>query len=169
MHRVLVRASHAPRSLIAVVLVAVLTIPLFGCSSDGGSAGSAPTGAESASMPMKAESGLQTCKLCGGKADMSPVEAAATLQDGVQTADIRIQGGAYSPNTISAKAGIPVRVTFTASMPATGCVAQPTFKALSKSCSAKDGPGTIELGSLQAGTYEFSCKMGSVGGRLVVQ
>jgi plastocyanin domain-containing protein len=95
---------------------------------------------------------------------MGSVEASK----GAQVAMVGIKDGYYSPNVFTAKAGTPIKVVFTGR--AIKCLARPAFKTLGKSVNfEKSGTGTIDLGTLAPGTYEFGCKMGMVGGKIIVQ
>lgn len=119
------------------------------------------------SMPATATtaSDVQTCLECGTKKMPAMVKGAAAVENGVQIVNIAIEGGTYVPNTISVKAGMPVKVVFTGK--AKGCLAKPTFKALGKKLDLTTaGSGTIDLGSVKAGTYEFTCGMGMNAGKI---
>lgn len=122
----------------------------------------------SAVASTNATSDVQTCGECGGSGAPKATTGAAKLENGAQTVSIAIVGGYYVPNTITAQAGIPVRVVFTGN--AQGCVAKPTFKSLGKS-GDMNGTGTVtlDLGTLAAGTYGFSCAMGHNKGTITIQ
>jgi plastocyanin domain-containing protein len=100
---------------------------------------------------------------------MAPmVDGAVKSENGVQVIAVGIKDGYYSPNTFAAKSGGPIKVVFTGK--ATDCLANPTFKSLNKTVNIeKTGTGTIDLGTLKVGTYEFGCSMGMTGGKIVVQ
>ena len=109
-----------------------------------------------------------TCALCASKGKVPSVKGAVKVVGGVQVIEIGIKDSAYSPNTFTAKAGVPIRVEVTGK--ASDCLAKPTFPKLNKSVDiGKTGSGTIELGVLSAGTYELTCGMGSHGGQIVVE
>jgi plastocyanin domain-containing protein len=92
----------------------------------------------------------------------------ATVVDGVQIVNIAIKDGVYSPNKVTVKAGVPVTVTFAG--PAKDCVGKPKFAALNKQVDIRSaGTGTMELGSLTAGVYAFTCGMGANAGSITAQ
>jgi plastocyanin len=113
-------------------------------------------------------SDVNKCASCAGKGMAPMVEGTVTSENGSQIVAVGIKDGYYSPNTFTVKAGEPVKVVFTGK--ATGCLANPTFKSLNKTVNIEQtGAGTIDLGVLTPGTYEFSCKMGMTGGKITVQ
>lgn len=111
----------------------------------------------------------QMCAYCSGKAKPTTESVTAKVVDGTQVATVDIVDGCYSPNVINVKAGMPVAVTFSPSTAATGCIAAPTFKELGKKATAKSQDDTINLGSLDVGTYELSCGMGTVCGAIIAK
>ena len=135
-----------------------------------GSSVSVPTAmtASVSSGKVTLASDVATCATCAGRGMAPMVEGAMESNNGIQVAAIGIKNGYYSPNVFTAKAGEPINVVFTGK--ATDCLANPTFKSLKKTINIeKTGSGTIELGALAAGTYEFGCGMGMVGGKIVVK
>ena len=167
--------SHAfvATSLIAMALAATFAVAACSTASmPAMHASSAP-----AKMAVPASSGPATlkkalnageCAACGGKGMAPMVEGSVKTSNGAQVADVGIKNGYYSPNVFTAKAGVPTKVVFTGK--ATDCLASPTFKSLNKTVNIeKTGSGTIDLGALAPGTYEFGCSMGMVGGKIVVQ
>ena len=108
------------------------------------------------------------CALCATKGKVPGVSGTVKVVDGVQVIEIGIKGEAYSPNTFTAKAGMPIKVVFSGK--ADGCLAKPTFPKLNKSVNiGQTGSGTMDLGVLTAGTYELTCGMGSHGGQITVE
>jgi len=108
------------------------------------------------------------CALCANKGNVPSVKGTVKVANGVQVVEIGIKDKAYSPNTFMAKSGMPIKVVVTGK--ASDCLANPTFPKLNKSVDIeKTGSGTIELGSLTAGTYELTCGMGSHGGQITVE
>jgi hypothetical protein len=122
----------------------------------------------SAVASTNASAGVQTCGECDGSGAPKATAGAATLENGIQTVSVAIVGGYYVPNRITGTAGVPVRVVFTGA--AKGCVAKPTFKSLGKS-GDMNGTGTVtlDLGTLAAGTYEWTCAMGHNKGTITLQ
>jgi plastocyanin domain-containing protein len=112
--------------------------------------------------------GIAACSECSGKGKPPITEGQATAQAGVQVVNVKIENGTYVPNKITAKAGMPVQVVFTG--PAKDCVGKPKFGSLNKQIDIrKTGTGTIDLGTLSAGTYTFSCGMGANEGSVIVE
>jgi hypothetical protein len=63
---------------------------------------------------------------------------------------------------------MPVQVVFTGK--AKGCIAKPTFKSLGKTGDVTGtGTATLDLGTLQPGSYAFTCAMGMGDGQIVAQ
>jgi plastocyanin domain-containing protein len=93
--------------------------------------------------------------------------AAAAMKAGVQEVEIAVEGG-YDPATVRVRAGQPVRLVFDR-RETSGCseeVVLPDFgvrrflPAFQKTA--------VEFTPAAAGTYEFTCGMGMLRGRLVV-
>ncbi|OUJ74792.1 cupredoxin domain-containing protein [Hymenobacter crusticola] len=96
-----------------------------------------------------------------------PTVSAVTAVGGVQAVAITVKGG-YSPNVIEVERGKPVQLSF--------------YRAEENSCSEelllpafnirRDLPAfkttLVELPPQQAGTFDFTCGMGMLRGRLVV-
>jgi plastocyanin domain-containing protein len=119
-----------------------------------------PTGATDPSV--------QVCAECAGKGKGASVAGTAVVKNGVQVVDIAIQGGYYVPNKITVKAGMPVQVVFTGK--AKGCIAKPMFKSLGKKGDVTaTGTAALDLGTLQPGSYAFTCAMGMGDGQIVAQ
>jgi plastocyanin domain-containing protein len=106
------------------------------------------------------------CAGCNGK-KIPVVAGATTVQGSVQTVQIGVVDGYYTPNKIAAKAGIPIQVVFSGKVK--GCVGMPKFSSLGKQADFTSGKATLDLGALKAGTYGFTCKMGSNPGSFIVQ
>ena len=96
-------------------------------------------------------------------ADATPAEVSA---DGAaQSITISDNGSGLVPSIISARAGLPLTMTFG---PGTECRTTVTLPALGASAEIIDG-GTIELAALEPGTYEIMCSGGGNEGVLIVQ
>ena len=102
----------------------------------------------------------------GGGASSAPVAGAATVQGGVQKVTIDLTTGSYSPNQITAKAGIPLELNFKG--PASGCNGQVVSQDLGFQQDVSQG-GTIKVGALKPGTYTFTCSMGMYTGHIIVK
>ncbi len=87
--------------------------------------------------------------------------------DGVQDVLIRVRGD-YDPDTVFARVGRPLRLTFRREETA-ACSQLVVFPAFGKSAmlpAYRDV--TVELLPEEAGEYEFTCAMGMLRGRLIV-
>lgn len=162
----------------AVFAMALVVAGASGCSSK-----AMPAASQGSGSPAMVGSAMNTpstakltakqadatkCSACAGEGMAPMVEGSVQNANGVQVVAVGIKNGYYSPNVFVAKAGQPVSVVFTGK--ATECLAHPTFKTLKKTVDIeKTASGTIDLGTLPPGTYEFGCKMGMVGGKIVVQ
>jgi plastocyanin domain-containing protein len=81
---------------------------------------------------------------------------------------VRVRGG-YSPEVVYARAGEPIRITFLREETAL-CSEQVMFPAFGKCTMLPCGKKTVvELPPSPPGTYEFTCAMNMLHGRLVVQ
>lgn len=81
---------------------------------------------------------------------------------------VRVRGG-YSPEVVYARAGDPIRITFLREETAS-CSEQVMFPAFGKCTMLPRGKKTVvELPPSPPGTYEFTCAMNMLHGRLVVQ
>ena len=84
------------------------------------------------------------------------------------TAHIRVAGG-YEPDTVYARAGEPVTLIFRREETA-GCSERVVFPQLGKSAMLPPYQDVaVELMPPGAATYEFTCQMGMLRGRLVVE
>lgn len=90
---------------------------------------------------------------CGGGG--APIAGSATVQDGVQRITVDASSG-FNPNAIKLKAGVPAEITFENGG---GCTAQVVSDDLKFSEDLSQGPKTVKLPALEAGTYKFSCGM----------
>ena len=158
------------RASLAILAVVACLAAITGCTTGTPSAtqpsGMKPVTSVSATATSSADA--QLCAECGGLGAPKATAGEAITQNGVQMVSIAIAGGYYVPNRITAKAGVPIRVVFTGN--AKGCVAKPKFTSLGKSGDVTGiGTTTIDLGALDAGTYEFSCAMGANKGTVTVQ
>jgi plastocyanin domain-containing protein len=94
-------------------------------------------------------------------------ESAARAGAAAGGAVIRVSGG-YLPSVIYAEAGAPIRLVFIREETAT-CSEQVLFPAFGKSAMLPAGKRiAVDLPACPPGTYEFTCAMGILRGRLVV-
>ncbi len=93
---------------------------------------------------------------------------AALASSGYQEATVLVKGG-YAPDTIVVRAGKPVRLTFRR-QEASPCSEMVVFGDFAKSARLPEGELVpVELLPNQPGTFEFTCQMGMLRGRLVVE
>jgi len=117
--------------------------------------------------------GTPACACCGGGSSAptangvtgAPVEGTAKVSGGIQAIGVKV-GTTYSPNIIKLKAGIPAEITFGQGG---GCTGQVISQDLGFQEDLTSGPKLIQLPALKAGTYSFSCGMGMVFGKIVVE
>ena len=81
---------------------------------------------------------------------------------------IRVRGG-YQPNTIHTQAGVPLRLLFRREE-TSSCSEQVVFPAFGKSAMLPTGETVaVDLLPEAPGEYEFTCAMGMLHGRLIVE
>ena len=102
-----------------------------------------------------------------GRKEQHGVRATAA-PDGAQQATVLVKGG-YSPATITAERGKPVRLTFLREE-ASPCSEAVVFERLGARTALPQGqPVTVELTPEEPGSYAFGCEMGMYRGTLVVE
>ena len=93
---------------------------------------------------------------------------AALTSGGWQEQLVLVKGG-YTPDTIVALAGKPLRLIFQREE-ASPCSETVVFDAFGKSAKLREGqPTVVELMPKEPGEYPFSCQMGMLRGTLVVE
>ena len=93
---------------------------------------------------------------------------AALTSGGWQEQMILVKGG-YTPDTIVAVAGKPLRLTFQREE-ASPCSEMVVFDGFGKSARLPEGePTAVELMPTEPGEYPFSCQMGMLRGTLVIE
>jgi len=164
----------------AVVVLTAFTLAVSGCAtsstpmssgmkSNGAGVVPASDGAPMASG-MKIDPNAQNCAACTAGKVAVPTTGMVEAVDGKQVLKVSIKDGTYLPNRFTVKSGTPVTVAFTVDgKPATGCVSKPSFKQLGKNLTVTSGTKSLDLGTLEPGTYEFTCAMGRPVGKIVVQ
>lgn len=161
-------AQTSRRLLVAATIgaLALTGILAAGCTTAPAEKTTAP--AASSQPAATAVSDVQVCYECDTKKMPAMVEGTAVVENGVQVVNIAIEGGTYVPSAVTVKAGMPVKVVFTGK--AKGCLAKPMFKDLGKKLDlTTTGAGTIDLGTVKAGAYKFTCSMGMNAGTITVQ
>ncbi len=107
---------------------------------------------------------------CCGGGSSAPASAlvpkAADVVGGVQKVSVDVSKGYYDPSVIELQAGIPAEITFSQS---SGCTGSIQSADLGFSEDLSNGPKTVKLDGLQAGTYGFACGMNMVTGSIVVK
>ncbi len=94
--------------------------------------------------------------------------AAATVSDGYQEVMILVKGG-YTPDTIRVSAGRPVRLLFRREETA-ACSEQVVLADFGKSAVLPEGHVVpVEFLPAEPGEHEFTCEMGMLRGRLLVE
>jgi len=144
----------------ALAVAAVFTLAISGCS----------TSSTPMASGMKIDPNAQNCAACTEGKVAVPKTGMVETVDGKQVLRVSIKDGTYLPNRFTVKSGMPVMVSFTVEgKPATGCVSKPTFKQLAKTLTVTSGTKSIDLGTLEPGTYDFTCAMGRPVGQIVVE
>lgn len=93
---------------------------------------------------------------------------ASLTSSGYQEQMVLVKGG-YTPDTIRAVAGTPLRLIFQREE-ASPCSEVVVFDDFKKSAKLPEGtPTAVELMPREPGEFEFSCQMGMLRGRLVVE
>ncbi len=113
-----------------------------------------------------AGSGGTGCACGSGGAGQQTVAGSTTVTGGVQKVTIDLTTGRYSPNEITAKAGVPIELDFRG--PASGCNGYVQSQDLGFSQDVSNG-GTIRLPALKPGTYTWACGMNMYTGKIVVK
>ena len=127
-----------------------------GCCGAGGSTASGAAGA----------TGAGGCCGSGAAKNAPATSKKADVAGSVQKISVDVSKGYYDPSTIELKAGVPAEITFSQS---SGCTGQVISSDLGFSADLSQGPATIKLPALSAGTYSFSCGMQMVFGSIVVK
>jgi hypothetical protein len=170
------RARGRAAALIAAIALSAAALTLTGCdiASSGPLATSPvanPAASNTASRTAASWSATGTaettaCPSCPSTSTAG-VEGTVIMLDGVQCLEVVAKGESYSPTLFNVKAGVPVRVNFSGK--AIGCFKQPTFKSLGKKLDISSGFGTIELGPLEPGSYEWASSLGVGPGTIVAK
>jgi plastocyanin domain-containing protein len=90
-----------------------------------------------------------------------------TVSDGkVQRISVGTSQGFYDPSVIHAVAGVPLEMAFAEGR---GCLASVLIPDFGIDQDLTVGGAVVKLPAMKAGSYEFSCGMEMVYGRIVVQ
>jgi len=93
-------------------------------------------------------------------------QGTATVDGEVQRIAIDLSKGYYDPTIVSAKAGVPLEITFGQGQ---GCLASVLVPDFGVNQDLTAGPAVVKLPGMEAGEYEFSCGMRMVFGKIVVR
>jgi len=112
---------------------------------------------------------LAVLALAGCAAPSTPASTSGatpmTVEAGVQRITI-MADGAFSPSLISAKAGIPIELSFGQG---SGCSAAIKFPPLGIEQDLSTGPATVTLPALEPGRYTMYCQSNMDMGTLIVE
>ena len=98
----------------------------------------------------------------------APAAPAPVPVNGVQVLKIDATSGGYSPQSISAKAGVPTKVVFHTDN-TRSCIVYTVFPSLGKQVALPESGDTeVDLGTLAAGEIPISCSMGMYTGTIQV-
>ena len=131
----------------ALILLVVVANAAIGCSAP---VASAPAPAPTASAPAQTTGGEGTAKVEGA----------------VQRISVDVSTGAYEPSVITAKAGVPLEITFGQGG---GCLASVLVPDFGIDQDLTQGGAVVKLPAMKAGEYQFSCGMQMVFGKIVVK
>ena len=94
--------------------------------------------------------------------------SAASAVGGVQEVTIRVRGG-YDPARVTARKGLPIRLVFDR-QETSGCSDEVVFPdfGIRRYLRAHESTA-VELTPERAGSYEFTCGMGMLRGKLIVE
>lgn len=98
----------------------------------------------------------------------SPQAPAATVKPKpeLQRFSVGIGQYGYDPEVITAKAGVPIKLTVAQGE---GCAAGFLMPSLRVDADNSAGPAVVDLPALEPGSYQFTCGMAMVAGTLVVR
>jgi len=91
----------------------------------------------------------------------------AVANNDVQKITLGIKNYNYYPNTITVKAGIPVRINLDESVK--GCLRSFTIKDFGIAKNLRTPEDYVEFTPTKKGTYPFACSMGMGTGKIIVE
>ncbi len=112
-------------------------------------------------------SGLTFPSLGVETAAAAPPPATGVAADGTQALTTYQDAGGYSPGNVSIYAGTPTRWTIESRASGT-CAVLVVVPSLNIQVRLHEGPNTIDLPALPAGTLGYSCAMGMYSGRITI-
>jgi len=135
-----------------------------GLASRSGAEGDGPGGGVPAGFRGPGRTG---CACCGTQnPDAAGTTGTARLSEGIQEAYIEVNGG-YIPETLTVKAGVPLRLTF--SKGTSSCDSIIVLPFINQQIDVSAGEQTVEIPALAPGTYEYYCGMKMLYGRIVAE
>ena len=105
--------------------------------------------------------------LQGNPQTLIPGNVIAGNSDAVQEVTISLKNYNYYPQTVTVKAGFPVRVNLDDSVQ--GCFRDFTIRELGVRKYLASPSDTVEFTPTKKGTYSFACSMGMGTGTLIVE
>lgn len=107
------------------------------------------------------------CACCGNSNPaVAGTSGKAVIKGDYQEATITVNGG-YQPETLEAKAGLPLKLNFTQGTSSCDSIIVLPFANLK--INVTSGPQTVNLPGLKLGTYNYSCWMNMLQGRIVAK
>jgi hypothetical protein len=108
------------------------------------------------------------CACCGGASGpQETVKGSTTVSGAVQKVTVDLTTGTYSPNEITAKAGVPIEITFKG--PASSCNGSIISSDLGIAQTDVSNGGVVNVPALKAGTYKWTCSMQMYTATIVVK
>jgi len=117
--------------------------------------------------PMHPESTARSAM--GHRSDGATAPAVGPVDDGVQTAAVTVGPGGFAPDRIALRASVPARLVFTRTTDRT-CATEvqvPSF-GVGKTALPLDEAVAVTFTPTEAGTFAFTCGMGTMRGTLIV-
>ncbi|HSK46863.1 MAG TPA: cupredoxin domain-containing protein [Coriobacteriia bacterium] len=151
-------ATPGPLTYFAVAAVtAVFVLAVIGYSSHIGRPAEGYLPRDIAVMPLSANSGSAVPVAASNRAAAVPA---------AQTVFIDASQGAFSPNQISVRAGVPVQIVFSKG---SGCTTAVRFESLRIFADLDRDEVVVRLPALSRGVYPFSCAHGVATGLLLAE
>lgn len=168
-------ADRRKKSWWAAIAASIIALSIFIAGSYGNASKTdlSQTGTDpnqsSGSPASPGTGGESGCSCCGGGgANQTPERATAKVVNGVQSIDIKVAGG-YSPNIVSAKKGLPLKLNFIRNETS----ACSKYLVISDFGIQKELPDSgnlvVEITPAKPGKYQFTCGMNMLQGVIEVK
>lgn len=145
------------RSTAVLVLLLAAAAAASACSSPvPGTTDQAPVAAPAQAAPAQAASNVPA----------GAPEGTAASDGKTQRISVGTSQGFWDPSVIHAVAGVPLEITFAEGR---GCLASVLIPDFGIDQDLRAGGAVVKLPAMKAGSYEFSCGMEMVYGKIVVQ